>query len=557
MSNFILRFVIAVIKVFMRSGVDYNKVTIITQTKLMLDGRRVRQVYNKGNTNKDPKNQILITLISYAIIGFVIALFMYGISNILVSIALLHTYLLIMMIITLITDFSTVLLDTTDNQIILPRPVNSATIFVAKLAHILTYLLQFTIALSLLPIVAVFVAYGLLVGLVNIVAILFTIMLAVFFTYILYGLVLKYSNEQRLKAIVNGFQIAFTIFIMVASQLMSRVFNAIDFDTIGIQLHWYSYFIPPLHTAYMLQLVQQGIFTLPHIIMTVLAFGLPLLLCWVLINYIAPSFSSKVATLGNTGSEATIGEQHAANNKVALSHKLSSLVCSNNVERASFEFVWKMTSREKNFKLQFYPGFAYVFLILFIPFFKSGKGIASTISTLSASKSYLVLTYLPFLTIMGAFTLITFSEQFAAAWLYASKPLYKPGSIISGSVKCIVLKYFVPLYAILFCIGYAVWGYTIIVHFVLGFGICFLLIISSRFVGKKYFPFSLQPNVRMQSGKIIHVIINILSMGVLVALHFAAIYVGWLVYALLAIVYAASYALLKRLQVSSWQLINY
>ena len=61
---------------------------------------------------------------------------------------IVHTYIIFMMAMTLVTDFATVLLDTTDNQVILPRPVSSKTLFMARLVHILLYLLQFTIALS-------------------------------------------------------------------------------------------------------------------------------------------------------------------------------------------------------------------------------------------------------------------------------------------------------------------------------------------------------------------------------------------------------------------------
>ena len=131
MDKLILKFILFIVKTFLKKDVDFEKLKIITETKLILDRRRVR-VSMKQKNDKEQKNQILVTQIVYCFFGLLIGFMVLFSKNIVISMAILHAYILFMMIMTLITDFSSVLLDTTDNQIILPRPVNSKTFFVAR-----------------------------------------------------------------------------------------------------------------------------------------------------------------------------------------------------------------------------------------------------------------------------------------------------------------------------------------------------------------------------------------------------------------------------------------
>ena len=123
-----------------------------------------------------------------------------GIHSLVLSMIMMHAYILFMMAMTLITDFSSILLDTTDNLVILPRPVNSRTLFVARLVHILVYLLQFTMALALFPVIFIFMTYGFIVGIVSIVTVVLTVTFAVFITYLLYATILRFSCRLRPSA---------------------------------------------------------------------------------------------------------------------------------------------------------------------------------------------------------------------------------------------------------------------------------------------------------------------------------------------------------------------
>jgi ABC-2 type transport system permease protein len=555
MDKLILKFILFIVKTFLKKDVDFEKLKIITETKLILDRRRVR-VSMKQKNDKEQKNQILVTQIVYCFFGLLIGFMVFFSKNIVISMVILHAYILFMMIMTLITDFSSVLLDTTDNQIILPRPVNSKTFFVARLVHILVYLLQFTLALGLFPVIFTFIAFGAIVGIANIVALFLTVMIAVFLTYLMYGLILKYSNEEKLKDIVSGFQIVLTILFVSGSQILPRMINTSSLQSKEMLIQAYSYFAPPMWMAHALEAIYKGNFNVPHIMMILMAFVFPIIMFWVMIKFIAPSFGKKMAALGNAGAETKSEEKNAGLNKLPLSEKLSPIFCSNNYERAGFEFTWKMTGRDKSFKMQFYPSIAYIIVFAFVFMFKSGANIADVWTNLHTTKSYLALIYLPMFTVSTAVSLIAFNENFAASWVYLSRPLYKPGNLITGSIKTLVIKFLVPIFIFLFALGLFIWNYKIIDDFVLGIFNNLLILLLLTHINKAYLPFSMQPNMKQQTGKFILVILNFALIGVLIGLHYLATKIAWLPLALTPISIIGCYFLLRIIQNYSWQKIS-
>ena len=553
MDKLILKFVLFLAKHLLSKDVDFEKLKIITQTKLLLDRRRVR-VTMKQKNNKEPNNQLLVTLFVYALMGLFLSLSFYVFNSFIISSIVLHSYVLVMMCMALITDFSSVLLDTTDNQIILPRPVNSKTFFVARLVHILVYLLQFSIALAFFPLLFTFILYGAWVGLATIVTILLTILFAIFITYLLYGVVVKYSSEQKLKSIINGFQIIVTIFFVAGFQIIPRLFNFSATYQVTIAIHWYSYLLPPFWMAYALNIIHTAQANYTSIIMLCLAIAVPILTCYILIKYLAPSFSNKIAAMGNENDNTTSVIQNSVV-KVPLYEKLSTLICSNNVEQAGFDFTWKMTSRDKFFKMQFYPSLAYIVIFGFVFIFKNGEKVSTIWSTLSSTSLFLWLIYLPVFTLSTAVSLVAFNDNFAASWMYIARPLYKPGSLISGAMKTLLVKYFAPITLMLFGFALYVWGYRIIDDFLLGICSNVLILGLLSHIGKSYLPFSMQVNIKQSTGKFVTVILQFAIIGILIALHYLALKVPGLVWVCIPIVGGCAYLVFKTIQNYKWQKI--
>lgn len=554
MDNLILKILLAIVKWFYKSNIDFEKLKIIATTKVMMDRRRgLSNTMQRQKKGKEMKNPLLFTLIMYGFTGLFVGLVIMQSTSVFVSMSLMHSYLLFMMAMTLITDFSTVLLDTTDSQIILPKPVSSRTFFLARVVHILTYLLQFTIALSLFPLIFAFIKFGFFVGLVITISVILMVAFAVFLTYFLYALMLQFSSEEKIKQIVAGFQVFMTIFFAVAYQILPRMINFGEGFT--FKLHWYSYILPPVWMALAVEAFQLRIFDAVHIVMICLSVIAPIGTVWIMFKYLAPTFSKKIAQLGigTTGNNASKNLKTTA----SLSEKISPIVCTGSYEKAGFEKVWKMTGRDKQFKMAFYPSLAYVFIFGFIFLVNKKESFAVFWEKLPSTSMYIVFAYLPLFAAGTGLVAMNYNENFASAWIYQASPIKKPGEIISGGVKAILLKYLTPVFLVILAFSLFVWGPKILDDFMFAylnlFFICLLLVqLSSH-----YLPFSREPNPKQQSGKFAKMLLQFLIIGVLIGAHFLAAKTNWLVWLLIPLISIAAWLIHRSVKNISWQKIEW
>lgn len=554
MDKLILKFVLFFCRLLVKQGVDFDRLKIIAETKILMDRRRVYMNW-KQKQQKENSNPMLMTLIIYATFGLFIGMMLFTLKSLVLNMIFIHSYILFMMSMTMITDFSSVLLDTTDNQIILPKPVNSKTLFVARLVHILVYLLQFTIALAAFPLLFIFIKLGFLTGIVSIITILLTVAFAVFLTYLLYALILQFSNEQKVKDIVGYFQIFMTIFFAVGFQIVPRLINFNQLSA-NFQLHTYSYFLPPVWMALTVEAVQQLNFDSIHIIMIAAAVTVPLFTFWLMIKYLAPSFSKKLAALNHDSftPKTVIPTQQRTK---SISETIASVICPSKTETAGFENVWKITGRDKNFKMQFYPSLAYILVFIFIFVFKSGENIHTLWNNLPGTKMFLFFIYMPMFSVAGSMAFITTSENFQASWIYQSTPIAQPGYLISGGIKALLTKFFIPIYLILFSFAAYVWNVSIIDDFILGFFDSVFMFLLITNLSDYYLPFSRQPNIKEQSGNFIKAMLQLLIIAAMVGLHYLTLQLSWLVWCLIPFSIAGCFLLLKRIQNLSWAKISF
>ena len=552
MDKAILRMLLALVRLMPNKNVDFRKLTVITETKVLMDRRRMPATYRQKQ-RKDIKDPLFFTLIIYVFLGALMSSTIYSFNSIVVSMTFIHGYFLFMMAMTLITDFSSVLLDTADNQIIFPKPVNSETLFLARIVHILVYLLQFTLALAFLPILTVFFRFGLLSGFVFIFTTLLTIAFSVFVTYLMYGVLLQFGNEQKIKDIVNYFQLFMTIFFAVGFQVLPRLIN---FDNVNMNfaLHWYSYLLPPVWMAMTVEAFYTGNFDEAHFLVITAAIIVPVSTVWIMMKFLAPIFSRKLGAL-SSNTELTVVEPGIIKKRITFFPAISNIVNHSPAEQAGFNKVWRMTSRDKTFRMQFYPSVAYLFVFGFIFVFKSGQSFSELMRSLPSTTLFLWLIYLPMLSISSALTLIAFNENFAASWVYQSAPLYHPGEVISGALKALIVKFFIPVYGLVFCTALYIWGIRISGDFIFGFFNNLLIFFLIGNLSDHYLPFSRQPGVKEQTGKFSRLFIQFLLIGTLVGAHWLALKVSWLPVALVPISAGGAYFFSKKIRALSWSKI--
>lgn len=552
MENWLLKLVHLFDFFFKKQGIDLPRMYTIVQTKLVMDKRRVFLNWRQGAQSEN-SNHLRIVLAMYVFISLFISVAIYSEFPFLFSMMLFHAYVIFMMAMVLITDFSSVVLDTTDNQIILPKPVDGKTLFMARQVHILLYLLLFTTAMTFIPLISIGIKFGLLTALVSLVTVFLCVLLAVFATYYFYLLALRFSSEKRVKDIITWFQIVLTVFFAIGYQLILRF---IDLDDISgsFELSWYSWLLPPVWMSYTVEAVHLLNFDSIHLLMILLAFCVPVLLYWVLTKYLSPGFA---ATLSSLNAEHNAKPQSSSiPGRSGWAEKLSPFFTREPIGKAGFENTWKITSRDKSFKLHFYPSLAYIFVFIFIFVFNAGKNVEASWNILSTTNKFLWFIYLPMFTVANGILFVTFNENFAASWIYHSTPLKKPGQIILGSWLALLIKYFFPVYFLMFLISVYIWGWQVADDFVFGLANDYLCYLILGYLNKQYLPFSRQPSSRQQAGRFLLALMQMVIVGVMVLLHLLVIRQPSLFYIVLAVILIICWLLEKYIANLSWNKIS-
>ena len=551
MDKLFLNIILSLLKLFPLKGVDKEQLRVIASTKVLMDRRRKPATWRRGK-DKDTSNAMLVAMFLYGFLGLFISIMIFTVPSIMLVMIIIHSYFLFMLVMTMITDFSNVLLDTSDSQIILPKPVTSRTFLLARTVHIIVYLSQLVLALMIFPIIFTFIRYGLVVGFGMLFTTLLTTGLGIFLTYILYGLVLRFTSEEKVKDIISYFQIFMTIFFAVGYQIVPRL---IDLDQLSFtfSFHWYSYLLPPVWMAAFLEALHEWNFDAIHLAMIACAVGVPLLSGWLVAKFLAPYFSKSISRLNTNHSKSKAGSVNMPVS--AISEKLAPMVCKGNYEKAAFGKVWKITSRDKGFRMQFYPALAYIPVFIFVIFFRKINNISETVDSLPETNMYLWLLYLAVFSVTTGLQFMKYYENSEAAWIYQSSPLSSPGHIITGGMKVLLVKFFFPVYIILAGIAIAVWGVKIADDVLLAFANNILIFYMVEFLSKHYIPFSQQQNAKEQSGRFVLMIIQMVLIAVLVGLHYLALQKDWLVLALIPVSLAGVYFANKSIRRLQWNKI--
>src|SRR5690606_13879859 len=143
-----------------------------------MDRRRVPTVLSQSNneTKKEmkEKNHFLSSLWVYVLFGLFLIPFIIMGDNFLFQMSLVYGLIMFFLMTAMISDFSTVLLDIRDNNILYPKPIERKTISAAKFVHIVIYLSLLTAALAGPGLIVGLLRHGIvffLVGLLNLILI--------------------------------------------------------------------------------------------------------------------------------------------------------------------------------------------------------------------------------------------------------------------------------------------------------------------------------------------------------------------------------------------------
>lgn len=455
--NPINRFFVAILlfpsDIYAKWGVDKAHLRAILEMKLVLDDRRpnAMQAARKQETTYRYAT-IWGALVSLLFGVMFLAPFAVG-QDYVTHLTLFFSGYMIILSMMLVSDFTSVLMDVRDNNIILPKPINDRTLVVARLLHIVVHICKLTLPM-LIPCsiyLGIQKGWGTLLAFVPL-CFLATLS-CIFFINAAYLLVLRYTSPDRFKNYISYVQIVFAVVTYAAFQLVPRGGDGV-MENLSFADRWGFVAVPPYWFATAYTLFAEGNAVLSHVVASTLALIMPIAGLYLVIQRLAPSFNQKLSMIaGSEGASLTVEKKlHVV--KPGLKDWLAARISSSETERTGFLFTWTMMLRSREFKLKVYPSIGYLLVVIVLPFFTGRRGLVSTEDG-QASFVVVSLMYMAGLLLSPALNAMLQSEKYKAAWAFWVSPISRPGEFVNGAVKAVLVQFMLPLF--LLAIPLAVW----------------------------------------------------------------------------------------------------
>ena len=482
--------------VFKRMGINYDALYRILWLKFTLDNRRtsVMELGKQTEEKKGKKSGHIVQHIMYTFFGFMLVPILLMTESVYLSMSLYTTLILFFLLSSMISDYSTVLLDRRDQVMFLTRPVSRKDLSVARFIHIFSYVVVLLLELSLPAVLVVGIRFGIVAGLVLFFMSILMSLFAVVLTSCIYVLLLHFFDGEKLKDFINIFQVLFTVTITLGYQIVPRIMNlsALTSDEFTIKL-WHI-FVPPMWFAAPLAiLIDQSNQTMLYA-MALLGVGIPIVLLIFYVWWIAPRFEGYLSKMNESGAD----KYHGQSLRERVVYAIASLISQTDTERAFILFSRKLLTKERETKLRMYPGlvFAVGFPILFGVFNQYGENIQ-----IIGNQSILLYFYITPIFLVSLLTNVKYSESYRGAWIYKVAPFTHYSEMIRGVIKGFILSYVLPVYVcvgIIFLIILGPIGFT---YLGLQIGLVSILLSLNIILLNVKYPFSEKYSPQDQKGK--------------------------------------------------------
>lgn len=552
MEKFILRFILLFRGMWESLGVNYAQFKVILETKVTLENRKPI-TFKKRNTGKSSSSTSVIQFILYMIIGLMFMVILILIPDRYLALAIMLLCFTSMLSITLVSDFSPILLDTRDQYIIIPKPVNDRTIALSRITFIAIKLFNQVIALCLPALLYVLFNWDIMAILLLALQLLLSTLIALVFVNGFYLISIKYLPIQKFKDIITYIQIGLSLIIFLSYYLGPNLIQTIVDSHLTIEQLKFLWIFPSTWIA-SLQSLLLGNHRLQIMLFSLLGIIVPFFGLYACTQLFSKGFNAKIAALAgaDTPLPETTKTISQSMTKRPFYKKLVARVCSSPLEEAGFSIVWLITSKTREFKQQLYPSLAYLPIYFIFLFLRTGEGLpmVEKLVKLRESGLYIIMFYLSLLTILTVFQLITQSNRYKAAWIYYVTPIDRPGKFMIGVLKACLIKYVLPFNILFLCICIPLFGISSINDLLLSSAVGGIESILIMLFLVKNYPFS---KASQSSSKALVNLFILGLLGLLGYLHKVIFQYELLIWGLAGLAWLLFFIMLKYLQKDNWK----
>lgn len=491
-------------------GVEYEKMRLIVSMKLTLDKRK--------NNSSENKNSLMQSVILYLVIGLVASRIIVMPIDIMTKMTVLFALIFVMLLTCFITDFSSVILDTYDRHIIGITDVKDITLNMAKIVHIIIYISIISLSISAFSIIMILMAYNIGFCLLFILCMILMDFLLIMMTSVIYYLLIKIFKGEKLKDVLNLFQIFMILVFSIMYYFITSSLSDIQINY-TFSINAYDLFIPFMWFASLFCVIFYGKIQTLYIIMAILGIIVPILSILIYIK-LTPAFERNLDKL-----EQVSYNEKDSKSKKSFASKLANKICKNNEEKSFFEFIYTNLSRDREFKTRVYPtlasGIIMPLVLLFVTYDRS-MGIMEYLKSLSTTNNFLNI-YLAVILLQNCILLLKYSKEYEASFIYDVLPISKKKNIYSAEFKVIIIKLFVPIFIIIGIPYLILFKAKFIVHLLIAFVSTIFISMGTFRVNDKSLPFSEDYAVTANTSNFLNIIKSIGFVGVAVLLHYLII----------------------------------
>ncbi|MCG8581726.1 MAG: hypothetical protein MI866_17510 [Bacteroidales bacterium] len=488
-------------------GVDVMHFWALLNAKLKIDFRRPPNSFQSGGKKQTLVKQLFI----YAFLGLMIVFSLYRINDLMLQLSVFFAFLIVFEGTILLTEFTSVLFDDNDNQILLPRPVSSRTLLAVRLVHVLIYMSNIAFALSLPFAFYLAIFQGWMA-----VAFVFGILLCAWFTLILavgfYMALSKFVSAQRFKDVLNYFQIGLAVLIMASYQLVPHYMEDANVGSFVFKEVWWAYLLPSVWFAGFTKLVS-GAGGQIDVVLTTITLGAVVLGSLLLIRALSSGFTAILSESG-TGTR-NVAKPVEGKSVKGWNNKVLSLLCISEVEKAGWRFTMQHVKSDRKLKQQVYPMFAYSLIMVFALLRPDFKDLSGFVDELASSSKYLMFVVTGFFGTVGL-SVLPYTDVPKAAWIYDMTATGKKYHIQSGAVKAMLFSFYLPLQLLYLIPIMWIWGVSVLPVVILGSALTAVLSVLLVRMQKNALPFSQAREMVNKGEQTLRMFLGMLLIGILI-----------------------------------------
>lgn len=362
---------------------------------------------------------------------------------------------------------TTVLLDTSENRVLLHLPISDRTLLAVRLLSIAKHAGCLLFAISLPTAIALAVRFGAVALLVFEISLVLTLLFLVAITLAICLFTLRHVNPARIKEGILAFQAVFFILALsVAGLALTGPSFVKGMPEVSRGAWWYFY--PPAWMAGLLEYSLMGKTRFNSVLAATAALA-PLASFVGCIQLFAGGRFTELLSRMEVPSNSAVTPKRLPRWLTRLSKQISVLTSADKQERAVFDLTAKLSKNDWGTKW-------YVYAIIGGALFNCGLCVVMLRHRPMGNLALFVYCYTPISLAVGV-RLIQYGAEWRAAWCYQVLPFAKPGVITSGATKLYICRYLLPIYLVLLAAGATFWGATVALNTLFALAVVMLVCI--------------------------------------------------------------------------------